>query len=61
MVSYSNYIIPNKQIIHSLLSRISAKSITVQEVVSYYNLDQVTMIKRSLCWLLKMGIIRIQS
>tara|TARA_Y100001968_G_C19440678_1_gene762342 strand:- start:1814 stop:3466 length:1653 start_codon:yes stop_codon:yes gene_type:complete len=61
MVNYSKYIIPNKEIIHSLLTTISSDSKNVLEIVSSYDIKKVADIKRSLCWLLKLGIIRIKS
>tara|TARA_B100000902_G_C27293913_1_gene908804 strand:- start:548 stop:2200 length:1653 start_codon:yes stop_codon:yes gene_type:complete len=61
MVNYSKFIIPSKEITYSLLTKISTDSKTVLEIVSSFNPSQVPNIKRSLCWLLKMGIIRINS
>ena len=61
MVNYSKFIIPSKEITYSLLIKISTDSKTVLEIVSSFNPSQVPNIKRSLCWLLKMGIIRINS
>ena len=60
MVNYNKYIIPSNETIHLIVNKISRESKTVLEIVSSFDNIQNIKIKRSLCWLLKLGIIKIK-